>query len=478
MGLTLVFMGFRGPDARRPGGGLENASPGRSRGSSFRWPRAALASPLLVLLAPVGCTPRSSDALELWAAGREGEVVAELIPQFEAEHPGVRVRVQQMPWLGAHEKLLTSVVAESTPDVAPLGNTWIPEFAMIGALDALGERAASSSVIAEGDYFAGAWDTNRSDGALYGVPWYVDTRLLFYRRDLLAEAGFDHPPVTWAEWREMLIALRARFDARGEPERSPLFLPVHEPEPLLALALQQDDALLRDGGRFGNFRSPGFQRALEFYVGLFRAGLAPQLGLEVGNLYDEFARGNFVFYIGGPWQIGEFRRRLPAELARSWATAPLPGRDGPGSSLAFGSSLVVFSGSRKKEGAWQLIEYLSRPDVQRRFYQLTGDLPPRRESWRAPELDSDEHVAAFRSQLERIEPTPSVPEWERILAEVKIIGERAARGRVGVAEAAAELDARTDRILEKRRWLLERKRKASASGGAALDTRAPGEASQ
>lgn len=410
-----------------------------------------------------GCVRSDPNAIELWAAGREGEVVAQLIPEFEAQQPGLHVRVQQMPWLGAHEKLLTSVVAESTPDLAPLGNTWIPEFAMIGALEALDARLARSGVIDERSYFAGAWGTSRFEGTQYGVPWYVDTRLLFYRRDLLAEAGFEQPPQTWAEWQAMLVALRARFDARQQFQRSPLYLPIHEPEPLLALALQQGEPLLRDGDRYGNFRSAGFRRALEFYVGLFQAGLAPLIGVEIGNMFDEFARGNFVFYIGGPWQLGEFERRLPPELQDSWATAPLPGKDGLGSSLAFGSSLVVFSGSRKKDAAWSFIEYLSRPEVQRRFYELTGDLPPRRESWVGPELTDDPHTGAFRSQLERMQPTPAVPEWERITAEVKILGEMAARGRVGVAEAAAELDARTDRILEKRRWMLERQERAARS---------------
>jgi multiple sugar transport system substrate-binding protein len=419
---------------------------------------------VIVLGLGQGCVRSDADALELWAAGREGEVVAELIPGFEALHPGLHVRVQQMPWLGAHEKLLTAVVAESTPDVAPLGNTWIAEFAMIGALEALDGRLSGSAAIDERDYFQGAWATNRFAGAQYGVPWYVDTRLLFYRSDILAEAGFDHPPQTWAEWHAMLVALRARFDQRGEFQRSPLYLPLHEPEPLLALALQQGEPLLRDGDRYGNFRSAGFRRALAFYVSLFQAKLAPKIGVEIGNMFSEFALGNFVFYIGGPWQIGEFSRRLPPELQGSWATAPLPGTDGPGSSLAFGSSLVVFSGSNKKDAAWSFIEYLSRPEVQRRFYELTGDLPPRRQSWLGPELTTDPHTAAFRSQLERIEATPAVPEWERITAEVKIIGEIAARGRIGVDQAAAELDARVDRILEKRRWLLERDEQAASAG--------------
>ncbi|HZN93786.1 MAG TPA: extracellular solute-binding protein, partial [Myxococcales bacterium] len=71
--------------------------------------------------------PSEKVVLELWAMGREGEVVAELTAGFEASHPGIRVHVQQIPFQSAHEKLLTAFVGDATPDVAQLGNTWIPE---------------------------------------------------------------------------------------------------------------------------------------------------------------------------------------------------------------------------------------------------------------------------------------------------------------------------------------------------------------
>jgi multiple sugar transport system substrate-binding protein len=414
-----------------------------------------------------GCAPDESASLELWATGREGEVVAQLIPGFEALHPGLRVRVQQLPFRSAHEKLLTAVVGESAPDIAQLGNTWIPEFSMIGALEPLGDEVAASGVVDEQQYFRGVWDTNRSEGALYGVPWYVDTRIIFYRRDLLREAGFPDPPTDWQNWLDMLVALDAHFKQKGEVERTPIFLRLDEPEMLLALALQQPDPLLRDGDRFGNFESPGFLRALGFYARLFQTGLAPRTAsTQVANLQDEFGRGTFVFYVSGPWQIGELERRLPPELADRWATAPLPGRDGPGTSLAFGSSLVLFSGSKKKAAAWQLVEYLSQPDVQRRFYDLTGDLPPRRDTWAGSKLEADPHTRAFRAQLERLSPTPAVPEWERIQSEIALVSERAARGTMTVPEAAAELDTRTDRILEKRRWMLDRRASLAPEGSA------------
>lgn len=413
--------------------------------------------PLAALAAACG-GPAYGDmvVLELWAVGREGEVVVELIRDFEASHPGIRVEVQKLPWRGAHEKLLTSVVGDAMPDLAQMGNTWIPEFAAIGALARLDDEVSGSPVVDRTDYFTGVWDTNVVGGHVYGVPWYVDTRLLFYRRDLLKEAGFSRPPRTWSEWLEMMTAIRKQSGGT----RYGALLPLNEFEQLLALGLQQEEPLLRDGDRWGNFRSAGFRRALGFYVDIFQRDLAPRItNMQVSNVWHEFARGWFSFYMTGPWQIGEFKRRLPPGLRESWTTAPMPGPDGPGASIAGGASLVVFADSPRKQAAWQLIEYLSRPDVQRRFYGITGNLPPRRTTWEGPPLEGDEHAAAFRDQLERVEPTPKVPEWERIVTEFYVIGEQAAHGRITVDQAAAELDARADRILEKRRWILDRKAK-------------------
>ena len=144
-----------------------------------------------------------------------------------------------------------------------------------------------------------------------------------------------------------------------------------------------------------------------------RAGAGAQQHPD-SNVHDEFARGRFVFYISGPWQIGEFRRRLPPERQGDWMTAPLPGPNGPGGSIAGGASLVLFARSAHKDAAWRLVEYLSRPDVQLRFFEASGDLPARRSVWRAPALANDRYAAAFRDQLERAVPPPAVPEWERI----------------------------------------------------------------
>jgi multiple sugar transport system substrate-binding protein len=408
-------------------------------------------------LALAGCTRPGARAMRFWAMGREGEVVGELLGDFAREHPGLAVRVEQLPWSAAHEKLLTAFAGDATPDVAQLGNTWIAEFAALGALQPLRAALDADRSIDPADYFSGIWRTNEVDGVLVGVPWYVDTRLLFYRRDLFERAGVPTMPHDWAGFTRALDALQRAGTAH------PLLLPVMEFEPLLAFALQQDEPLLRDGGRYGNFRGAGFRRALRFYMERFFSGHAPSTtGGDIANLWQEFGRGTFAAFISGPWNIGELDRRLPANLRQSWATAELPGPSGLGASTAGGASLVVFRRSRRQADAMKLVSYLSRPEVQLRFHALTGDMPPRRSAWGVPSLAGDTRARAFAAQLERAKPSPAVPEWERIAQEMQLVATRAVAERWTIDQATTVLDARVDGFLAKRRWMLERAARSAA----------------
>lgn len=423
---------------------------------------AALAASFLVANCSGGA-PEGATIVRFWGFGREGEVVRQLVPEFERRNPGIRVEIQQVPWTAAHEKLLTAHVGGSTPDAAQLGNTWIPEFVALGALSPLSERLAATPSLAAADYFPGIWETNRLAGELWGLPWYVDTRVVFYRADLLARAGLSEFPRTWAEWREAMVRLKEL----GGSERYAILLPIDEWTQPVVLAMAAGAELLREDGRFGAFRDPRFARAMAFYIDLFASGLAPPLTQSgLANLYQQFAEGYFAMVVTGPWNLGEFRRRLPAELAKSWATAPLPAPEAstgyPGVSLAGGSSLILFRKARASDAAWRWLVYLSEPAQQARFYELSGNLPARSSVWDLPPLASDSRTAAFRVQLGAVRATPKVPEWEQIATEIAEGAEEVMRGRRSLEAMLAALDGDVDRILEKRRWLLDRAAEANA----------------
>ncbi|MGH8591976.1 MAG: extracellular solute-binding protein, partial [Gammaproteobacteria bacterium] len=262
--------------------------------------------PLFCALAACGAAAPGPTVIDFWAMGREGEAVKELLPEFERRHPGLRVRVQQVPWSAAHEKLLTAFAGDALPDVFHLGNTWLPELVALHALAPL-DAWLPGSIEATGQaYFAGLFATQVFDGHAYGLPWYVDARLLFYRHDLLAQAGFSAPPRTWAEWLTAMERIQARAGPGGDRRNAhAIFLPMDEWEPPVILALGLGASLLKDQDRYGNFRDARFRRALAFYTGIFDRGLAPALGQsQIANLYQDLARGRFAMFITGPWNIG------------------------------------------------------------------------------------------------------------------------------------------------------------------------------
>lgn len=414
----------------------------------------------LVLLLAAGCGRQDDGRLEVWAFGREGEVLQEMVPELERRLPGLRLDVQQIPWSAAHEKLLTAVVGEATPDLAQLGSTWVAELVTLEALAPLAQRVAGSHGLAAADYFPGAWQANELDGELWGVPWYVDTRLLFYRSDLLAAAGWARAPETWDEWRQALSAIQRHNGGRSHA----LLMPIDEWEHTVVLGMEAGSSLLRDGDRYGDFRGAGFRRGFELFLSFYRDGFAPVANLnQVASVYQAIERGEVVFYVTGPWNLGEFARRLPAHLQAHWATAPLPRAEAaaparPGVSLAGGASLALFRNSKRQEDAWRLVELLADPAVQRRFFELSGNLPPRLSAWQGAPLEGNERAAAFRRQLEVARPVPRVPEWEAIASQIRRASESAARGQQSLDEALARLDADVDRLLAKRRQVLGEER--------------------
>src|SRR5512133_3328508 len=126
----------------------------------------------------------ATGTITVWAMGAEGEKLPALAKDFESANPGAKVQVTAIPWDSAHDKFTTAIAAQKTPDMAMVGTTWMGEF---GGQDALDPTPSS---IDKATFFPGAQKTTEVNGTSYGIPWYVETRLIYYRKDLAAKAGF------------------------------------------------------------------------------------------------------------------------------------------------------------------------------------------------------------------------------------------------------------------------------------------------
>ncbi|MEW6701251.1 MAG: sugar ABC transporter substrate-binding protein, partial [Bacteroidota bacterium] len=411
------------------------------------------------------CTQKqeSKVTLNFWAMGVEGETVSKLIPEFEKENPNIKIKVVQIAWMAAHEKLITAFASETLPDLFQLGNTWIPEFQSLGSIESLNKYVRQSQVVSAQNYFPGIWETNLIDTAVYGIPWYVDTRVIFYRTDILESVGYTNAPRTWLQLYDASKKIKQKFN------RYSFFIPTNEWIPFVLFGIQNGSDLLKNKNRYGNFSGKEFREAVEYLAKFYREGLAPVDMQQVMNVYHAFGEGYFSIYITGPWNVTEFKNRLPKEIQNKWMTAPLPAptrnrgepapnNDYPGYSLAGGSSLVLNARSEQKDAAWKFIEFLSEAETQLKFYKLVSSLPSLKKVWEDSAFVNNPYMQAFYIQLQKTKPTPKIPEWEQIVfSKIQQSAEVIAHNKMTIEEVLERLDKDADNILEKRRWLMNRK---------------------
>ena len=414
---------------------------------------------ILFLVMMNGCkqADEKNITIKFWAMGVEGEAVSKLIPEFEKQNPGIKIKVLQIAWIAAHEKLITAYASETLPDVFQLGNTWIPEFESLKSIEPLNNYITQSKIISEKNYFSGIWNTNVMDSIVYGIPWYVDTRVLFYRKDILENVGYKNPPRTWEELYDVSKKIKKKLNDKN---KYAFFIPTNEWLPFIVFGMQNGSELLKNNNCYANFSGEKFKEAMNFLAKFYYEELSPVDMQQLMNIFQGFEESFYSLYISGPWNVAEFQKRLPAKMQNDWMTAPLPSPtdDYPGYSLPGGSSLVLNSLSENKKAAWKWIEFLSKKETQLEFYKMVSSLPSVVEAWKDSSFANNIYMRAFYDQLQKTKPTPKIPEWEQIVFQkIQQYAELIARKKMTVDEAMKKLDDNVNNILEKRRWLLDRK---------------------
>jgi len=342
----------------------------------------------------------ATGTVEVWAMGTEGEALQAFAAGFVAENPDVEVKVTAIPWDSAHDKIATAIAGGQVPDVSMIGTTWMGEFAATGALD------VTPDLIDPSTFFEGAWGSTNVGGTNYGVPWYVETRVLYYRADL---AGEQAAPTDW----EGLKTLAAQMQSAGAEWG--LSVPPGQTgawQTFLPFAWQAGAQLTSEDGKEFTLDSPEFVEALTFYQSLFTDGLAPT-DLATGALEPGFVDGSIGAFISGPWHVGILTDLGGADFMSKVALATLPAGAQEASFIG-GANLAVFADSANRDAAWKFVEWLSRPEVQVEWYTAVNDLPSVSAAWDDPAIADDPYLAVFSKQMETAVAPPSIPTWEEV----------------------------------------------------------------
>ena len=177
---------------------------------------------------------------------------------------------------------------------------------------------------------------------------------------------------------------------------------------------------------------------------MFDNGFAPATSAnQISNVWDEFARGAFTFYITGPWSIGEFKRRLPAEPASELDDGAATGTGRPGLFRCGRLEPCRVQRLAAEEGgvaARSILVSARRPAALPRAH---GQPAAAAQCLERRGLRQDVHARAFREQLERVKPAPKVPEWERIATEMQLVAEHMVQGGGMTIDAGGRRDRPT-----------------------------------
>ena len=359
---------------------------------------AGLALALAGCSAP-GPAEEAEGPLTVWVMGDSGTNFETLVADS-----GIEVEVVAIPWDSIDEKLTTAVASGSGPDILQIGLSKLRTFADAGAMLPLDDLLADYPALDPSNFPAGVSGASTSvGGEIVSVPWTSDTRVLFTRTDILAENGIDAPPATWDEVREAAATLTAR----GEGQYGYYIPQWDAPLPIEMTWSMGGEVIDADGNV--DFDTPEFAAAVDIYTGLYADGSVPTNGD-----FDQtqgFISGITPMLVSGPY-LGKGISDSAPELEGKWQASPLPAGDGGSISLFAGSNLGVWFDTDQPDAALQLLEYISAPEQQLAWYELTGELPTVTAALEDPALNADPNVQVYTDQLKTAKVLPLVSNWD------------------------------------------------------------------
>jgi multiple sugar transport system substrate-binding protein len=403
---------------------------------------------------PASSPTKRPATVQYWAryAGAIGEVEERSLPAFKARFPHLTV---ERTFVGAGsydnllEKVTTAFASGTAPDVFNIGSSGIATYAHPGYVLQL-DTDSRLKKEAE-DFFAPPHAIGKYRGRLYGMAWYIDSRMPLYRKDLLAEAGLPADrkglPKTWDQFREVAKKL-ARWDG-AQIARVGFDVPkTGDAKLFMQLIAQQGKGIYNAEMTRAQFDGPEGQRALQLLVDLVHRDRVdsfqrPALPQGVEPLATPYVAGRY----GNSELIAAVRRASvdPDQLLVSDFTPEWTGKTTAASYLG-GTWQMASKGTRDVDATVEWLAYTVGPENALAIAEATTTVPTRRSLDRAPYLQN----ALLRPYYESLPHGSSVPAHPRhreIEAKlIEVIGE-ATQQKKSVQQALADAAAFANPIL-------------------------------
>lgn len=245
-----------------------------------------------------------------------------------------------------------------------MGGSYMGEFAELGVLEPVDTKTFN-----EKDFFQSGWKQGEVDGQAYGVPWYVDTRVLYYRTDLAEKAYVTKAPTNWKEMQDLATAYQKKAGTKWGLSIQPSGLDTVQN--FYSFLYSVSGEIVNDKGE-AVIDSPEAVKALKEYGSYFDKGLSNKSVQPGYDVVKDFGNGRVPMFFGGPWHVTLLNEGQP-QVKGKWAVANVPA-DKTSASMVSGSSLVISKDSEHKAAATEFIKYLTDTKGQADWYKRTKDL--------------------------------------------------------------------------------------------------------
>ncbi|WP_421724978.1 ABC transporter substrate-binding protein [Bauldia sp.] len=328
-----------------------------------------------------------------WNAGHAYDTYADVIAEFEADHPGWTVQWEKFQWPDMRTKLVADLAVGNTPDLVAEPGGWVQEFAQQGLLTPLDPYIERDGVEMgyPDDWQEFAVNRNMIDGSYYGVQIHLTCATLVYNVDLLAEAGYDAPPTTWEEFREVAKATTGsgRFG----------FAPNPVPAYYWPWLFQNGADYYDPETNTVVFDSPEAAEALQFVTDLIhedQAAPLPVAGADYEGPQRLFTAGRAAMIITGPWDVTPIRTGNP-DL--NWAIAPSLAKKEQ-ATLAGGVSLMIPAAAEHPDEAWELLKRFVSLEAELAASKANGMTMPRKSWAKDPAVLDDDVLGRYGACLD------------------------------------------------------------------------------
>ncbi|MFG1670432.1 ABC transporter substrate-binding protein [Streptomyces sp. Y7] len=419
----------------------------------MRWIHAAGRGLLVLVVILTGYVASGARAGEGPAGGRGPMTLAtagdltgylgSVLEGWNRAHPGEKVTLVELPDSAdeTHAQMTTDLRGgdRSRFDILNIDVSWTSEFAAHGWI-----RPLARDRFPLDTFLPPVVDTATYDGQLYAVPYVTNAGLLLYRKDVLAKEGLA-PPRTWAELENQAKTVAPRYGLDGYAGQ---FLPYEGLTVNAAEAVYSaGGSILGDEGERVTVNSMAARDGIDFLARGVREGWIPRqaLAYKEEESKQAFQDGRLLFLRNWPYAyVGASAKGSP--VAGKIGAVPLPGPDGPGTSVLGGSNLAVSSHARHPDSAARLLAYLTSERVQRQVL-TRGALPPvRADLYEDPALVREfPYLPTLRESVRTAAPRPKSPRYDQVSLVVQAVVRDAMTGRetpeAAVRRLARELDA-------------------------------------